>query len=156
MLHVAVNAISLSDTFFKKLPRTHSAVAFSKTKPAALGFDLDVKAKISELKPPDNPLKSGVSAGFFFASCDCCPSLDQDTGILPLPAPACTGAMIYALPAGSANGNRSTTPIVRCSGLTSPQSGHGCNPLSAASCPMRPQYRRDEAYFRPVSDNFRP
>ena len=50
MLHVAVNAISLSDTFFKKLPRTHSAVAFSKTKPAALGFDLDVKAKISELK----------------------------------------------------------------------------------------------------------
>ena len=53
MLHVAVNAISLSDTFFKKLPRTHSAVAFSKTKPAALGFDLDVKAKISELKPPD-------------------------------------------------------------------------------------------------------
>ena len=54
MLHVAVNAISLSDTFFKKLPRTHSAVAFSKTKPAALGFDLDVKAKISELKPPDN------------------------------------------------------------------------------------------------------
>ena len=50
MLHVAVNAISLSDTFFKKLPRTHSAVAFSKTKPAALGFDLDVKAKISELR----------------------------------------------------------------------------------------------------------
>ena len=53
MLHVAVNAISLSDTFFKKLPRTHSAVAFSKTKPAALGFDLDVKAKISGMKPPD-------------------------------------------------------------------------------------------------------
>ena len=53
MLHVAVNAISLSDTFFKKLPRTHSAVAFSKTKPAALGLELDVKAKISELKPPD-------------------------------------------------------------------------------------------------------
>ena len=116
-----------------------------------------VKAReSSNLSISANPLKSGVSAGFFFASCDCCPSLDQDTGILPLPAPACTGAMIYALPAGSANGNRSTAPIVRCSGLTSPQSGHGCNPLSAASCPMRPQYRRDEAYFRPVSDNFRP
>lgn len=56
MLHVAVNAISLSDTFFKKLPRTHSAVAFSKTKPAALGFDLDVKAKISGMKPPDKTI----------------------------------------------------------------------------------------------------
>lgn len=54
MLHVAVNAISLSDTFFKKLPRTHSAVAFSKTKPAALGFDLDVKAKISGMEPHDS------------------------------------------------------------------------------------------------------
>ena len=70
MLHVAVNAISLSDTFFKKLPRTHSAVAFSKTKPAALGFDLDVKAKISELKPPDtqNPVISTIT-GFCHALC---------------------------------------------------------------------------------------
>ena len=65
MLHVAVNAISLSDTFFKKLPRTHSAVAFSKTKPAALGFDLDVKAKISGMKPPDKK-KSTAKRCFSF------------------------------------------------------------------------------------------
>lgn len=68
MLHVAVNAISLSDTFFKKLPRTHSAVAFSKTKPAALGFDLDVKAKISGMKPPDRIPQAVRPVGFFFCA----------------------------------------------------------------------------------------
>lgn len=66
MLHVAVNAISLSDTFFKKLPRTHSAVAFSKTKPAALGFDLDVKAKISGMKPPDKKKSTALRCFSFW------------------------------------------------------------------------------------------
>ena len=77
MLHVAVNAISLSDTFFKKLPRTHSAVAFSKTKPAALGFDLDVKAKISELKPPDRekPRNRSGYVAFFMPIFTCFPLL---------------------------------------------------------------------------------